>query len=327
MGPPRERKPGWLTKRLPDPQAMARMRSLLDGLHLNTICESANCPNIGECWAKATATFLILGERCTRRCGFCKVDTGRPLPPNPLEPLHVAEAVQALGLTHVVITSVSRDDIADGGAAHFAATIREIHRLCPQTAVEVLIPDYTDEAGGLSTVLAAKPAILGHNIETVAALHRRVRPRFRYERSLQVLAESRRLAPDIYTKSSIMVGLGETAEQVYGTLADLRRVDCDFVTIGQYLRPSAQHAHVVEYVHPTVFEQYRHKALELGFRYVASGPFVRSSFDAATALQAAGEQRFGAVAAKASPDAQSGAVAEPGNGEAASQRVVGEPEA
>ena len=280
------RKPAWLTKHLPDPQALARMRALLGHLHLNTICESANCPNIGECWAKNTATFLILGTVCTRNCGFCDVQPGQPAPPAADEPEMVAAAVAALQLRHAVITSVSRDDLADGGSAHFAATIRQIRRQCPHTTVEVLIPDYQGDMESLQTTLAAHPDVLAHNIETVRRIHHSLRPRFSYDRSLDVLAASRRLAPQVRTKSSIMVGLGESATEVAESLADLRRVECDFVTIGQYLAPSAQHVPVVEYIHPDVFAQYKQMALEMGFRHVESGPFVRSSFEAATAVAA-----------------------------------------
>jgi lipoic acid synthetase len=282
------RKPNWLVKPLPDARALKRMRGLLSDLDLHTICESANCPNLGECWAKATATFLILGDVCTRHCGFCDVPAGRPAPLDAREPTRVAEAVRALGLAHVVITSVTRDDVPDGGAAHFAATITAIGKACPKTSVEVLIPDFSGDSECLATVLAAEPRILGHNIETVRSLHNRIRPRFDYEQSLGILAEAKRLAPFIYTKSSIMVGLGETQDDVIATLNDLRQVDCDFVTIGQYLQPSRKNVAVREYVAPATFDHYRHIAKELGFRYVASGPFVRSSYNAAAALETDG---------------------------------------
>ncbi|HEX6972739.1 MAG TPA: lipoyl synthase [Limnochordia bacterium] len=285
------RKPPWLTKRLPDPRVLNRMRSLLDGLGLHTICESASCPNIGECWAKQTATFLILGDVCTRRCGFCDVTTGRPGALDPFEPLHVARAVAALGLSHAVVTSVARDDLPDGGASHFAQTIRAIRRHNPSTTVEVLIPDFDGIAAHLETVLGARPDILAHNIETVPRLHRKVRPRFRYRRSLEVLAESKRRAPEVFTKSNLMVGLGESPAEVEEVMADLRAVDCDFLTIGQYLRPSEHHLPVVEYVHPDVFERYKARAEAMGFRHVAAGPFVRSSYDAASAMAAVGRAK------------------------------------
>jgi lipoic acid synthetase len=287
LNEPIRRKPLWLKKRLPDPQVLTQMRSLLDGLHLHTICESGNCPNLGECWAKSTATFLILGNRCTRHCGFCNVDSGRPEPLDAGEPEHVAQAVAALGLAHVVITSVTRDDITDGGAAHFAETIRQINYHSPGTSVEALVPDFAGDPEAIAAILAAKPAIFAHNIETVERLHGQMRPRFTYQRSLNVLEQAHRLAPKIYTKSSIMVGLGETPSDVIATMKDLYGVGCSFLTVGQYLQPSKRHTPVYEYVTPEQFEEYRLAALELGFRYVASGPFVRSSFDAADALRTA----------------------------------------
>ena len=289
--PVRPRKPDWLKKRIPDPQAMKEMRLLLDQLKLNTICEEAACPNIGECWAKKTATFLILGDICTRACGFCNVETGRPAPVDLAEPYHVARAVAHLGLAHVVITSVDRDDLPDKGSEQFAATIRAIHRMCPETTVEVLTSDFDGIDEHLMRVLDADPEIFAHNVETVPRLHRKVRPRFRYERSLKVLARAKELRPDIYTKSNIMVGLGETPEEVIEVMRDMRSAGCDFLTIGQYLQPSPEHLPVVEYVHPDLFEEYRRQAYALGFLHVASGPFVRSSFDAATALEVVGRRR------------------------------------
>ena len=284
----RPRKPDWLKKRIPDPRAMGEMRRLLDELKLNTICEEAGCPNIGECWGARTATFLILGEICTRACGFCDVVTGRPAPPDFAEPLRIAQAVEHLGLAHVVLTSPDRDDLPDKGAEHWAACIRAIQRRCPQTTVEALISDFDGIEEHLRTVLDANPVILAHNLETPRRLHRKVRPRFRYDRSLEVLARSKALRPDIFTKSNIMVGLGEREEEVVELMRDMRAVGTDFLTIGQYLQPSPKHLPVEEYVHPDVFARYKEIALELGFRYVASGPFVRSSFDAAAALAAIG---------------------------------------
>jgi len=289
--PARARKPDWLKKRIPDPRAMNEMRLLLDELKLNTICEEAGCPNIGECWAKRTATFLILGDICTRACGFCDVETGRPGAVDFAEPYHVAQAVKRLGLSHVVITSPDRDDLPDKGSGQFAATTRAIHRMCPGTTVEVLTSDFDGEEEHLVRVLEADPEIFAHNVETVPRLHRKVRPRFRYERSLQVLSRAKELRPDIYTKSNIMVGLGEQKDEVLQVMRDMRSAGCDFLTIGQYLQPSPKHLPVAEYVHPEVFEEYRAAALDLGFLYVASGPFVRSSFDAATALEAVGRRK------------------------------------
>lgn len=270
---------------------MNQMRSLLRELKLHTICESALCPNIGECWGERTATLLIMGDICTRRCGFCDVTTGRPLPLDPQEPERVAQAIRELGVRHAVITTVTRDDLPDGGAEHFARTIRAIHELCPGTTVEALISDFDGREDLLAVVLEARPEVLAHNLETVRRLHRKVRPRFRYERSLEVLAMSRRLAPDIWTKSNIMVGLGETEEEVIEMMRDLRAVDCDFLTIGQYLRPSDMHLPVKEYVRPETFRRYKQIAEELGFKYVFAGPFVRSSYQAGSALAALGPRR------------------------------------
>lgn len=290
LPPQHRRKPDWLKKRIPDPKVMKDMRQLLDGLKLSTICEEASCPNIGECWAKRTATFLILGEICTRACGFCDVETGRPGAVDLAEPLHVAEAVKTLGLAHAVITSPDRDDLPDKGSEQFAAVIRAIHRMTPHVTVEVLTSDFDGNDEHLIRVLDADPEIFAHNVETVPRLHRKVRPRFRYERSIGVLRRAKELRPDIYTKSNIMVGLGEMEDEVVQVMADMREAGCDFLTVGQYLQPSPKHLPVVEYVHPDQFEKYREVAMSLGFRHVASGPFVRSSFDAATALEAVGHR-------------------------------------
>lgn len=286
-----QRKPEWLKKQLPDGKAMKEMRTRLRELNLHTICESALCPNIGECWGERTATLMIMGEICTRRCGFCDVTTGRPVPLDPNEPENVAKAIADMGIEHAVITTVTRDDLPDGGAAHFAQTIEAVHRLCPGTTVEALISDFDAREDLLSIVLKARPEVLAHNLETVERLHRKVRPRFRYERSLEVLAISRRLAPDIWTKSNIMVGLGETEDEVIQMMRDLRAVDCDFLTIGQYLRPSDMHLPVREFVRPETFQRYKEVAEELGFKYVFSGPFVRSSYQAGSALAAVGPRR------------------------------------
>ena len=286
LAPVNQRKPAWLSKRLPDAQDLARMRQLLGRLHLHTICESASCPNLGECWRKNTATFLIMGDTCTRHCGFCNVPSGVPLALDEEEPKMVAEAVKLLGLRHAVITSVSRDDLSDAGAAHIAATITAIKTICPDVTVEVLVSDLAGQEDNLKVVLAAAPDVFAHNLETVRSLHRRLRPQYSYERSLQVLARSKQLAPDIRTKSSIMVGLGESDEDVLDSFTDLRVVDCDFLTIGQYLAPSKKHMPVKEYVHPSVFAHYKQQAEAMGFKHVASGPFVRSSYDAAAALAA-----------------------------------------
>lgn len=293
MGRALERKPDWLKKPIPDGRAMKRMRALLAQLRLNTICESGNCPNIGECWGEGTATFMILGNVCTRRCGFCDVTTGRPDAVDPHEPENVAEAIARLGIRHAVITMVNRDDLPDAGAAHIAATLRAVRRRNPDTTLEMLISELRGDEALIGTVLEAEPDVLAHNIETVRRLHRKVRPRFRYEQSLEVLAISKRLAPHVYTKSNIMVGLGETEEEVLELMRDLRTVGCDFLTIGQYLRPSEKHLPVEEFVRPEVFERYREEAERLGFLYVFSGPFVRSSYQAGSALQHVAARRCG----------------------------------
>lgn len=276
---------------MPDGKAMKEMRTRLRDLNLHTICEAALCPNIGECWGERTATLMIMGEICTRRCGFCDVTTGRPLPLDPDEPENVAKAIADMGLEHAVITTVTRDDLEDQGASHFAKTIEAVHRICPDTTVEALISDFDAREDLIGIVLEARPEVLAHNLETVERLHRKVRPRFRYERSLEVLAISRRLAPDIWTKSNIMVGLGETEEEVIQMMRDLRSVDCDFLTIGQYLRPSDMHLPVREFVKPETFRRYQEIAEDLGFKYVFSGPFVRSSYQAGSALKAVGVRR------------------------------------
>jgi len=259
---------------------------MLDELALATVCEEAECPNIGECFGQRTATFLILGRSCTRRCRFCAVEHGPPQPVNPEEPRHLVDAVQRLGLRHVVITSVTRDDLADGGAAHFAACIQAI-RSRTSAAVEVLVPDFQGNDASLRTVLAARPDVFGHNVEVVPRLYPQIRPQAKYLQSLQVLERARQLSPTVHTKSGLMVGVGEQELEVIQVMKDLRGVDCDFLTIGQYLRPSPQHYPVVEYVSPQTFEAYDQAARELGFRGVLSGPFVRSSYCADSLLASA----------------------------------------
>jgi lipoic acid synthetase len=293
--PPR-RHPDWIKARIPSGETYQEVRRLLHGLTLNTVCEQAHCPNLGECWDQRTATVMILGDTCTRACGFCAVKTGKPTVHDLDEPRRVAEAIGALGLDHVVITSVARDDLADGGAGIFAETIRRLRAACPGMGVEVLIPDFNGEAEPLRTVMAAGPDILNHNVETVARLQKPVRKRARYDRSLGVLARAKTYArelgaargagsapsatPAVHTKSSIMVGLGETRPELHQTFLDLRAVDCDILTIGQYLRPSAEHLPVERYYHPDEFAEMRDEALALGFRHVESGPLVRSSYHA-----------------------------------------------
>ena len=284
-GPDRPRHPEWIKARLPTGANYLELKSLVRGQTLNTVCEEAMCPNIGECWEQRTATVMILGDTCTRACGFCAVKTGRPDWDDDDEPRRVAEAVAVMGLEHVVVTSVCRDDMSDGGARIFAETIREMRRHSPATGVEVLIPDYLDAP--LRTVMTAAPDILNHNVETVERLQKPVRKRARYDRSLQVLADAKAMAREIagrpgtvHTKSSIMVGLGETREELSRTFVDLRAVDCDVLTLGQYLRPTAGHLPVERYVHPDEFIEMRKEGLALGFKHVESGPLVRSSYHA-----------------------------------------------
>jgi lipoic acid synthetase len=259
------------------------LKGLVRELGLHTVCEEARCPNVGECWKgdRATMTLMVLGEQCTRRCRFCAVATAdHPAPPDPAEPEHVGRAVAALALPYVVITSVDRDDLADGGAGHYARCIDAIRALSPGTVVETLIPDY--QGSDLATLLAARPDVLAHNVEVVDRLQRKIRdPRCSFERSLETLREAKRLAPGVLTKSSLMLGLGETAAEVEDALARLRAADVDLLTLGQYLRPTGRHAPVREYVPPERFAELRELGLSLGFAHVASGPLVRSSYKAA----------------------------------------------
>lgn len=279
------RKPPWLMTRLNDDGSILKMRRLLARHALHTVCESAMCPNVGQCFPKGTATFMILGNLCTRRCRFCAVGKGAPASLDPGEPRRVAEAVRALSLKHVVVTSVTRDDLPDGGAEHFARTIAEIRSQCSQATVEVLIPDFQGMQEHLRKVCAARPDIIGHNVETVPRLYPRVRPQAVYERSLNVLRLAA-LAEGMRAKSGLMVGLGEEANEVVQVLRDLREVGVEMITIGQYLRPSLSHLEVQRYVPPEEFEDYRRLAEQMGFPYVASGPLVRSSFNAEEALAA-----------------------------------------
>jgi len=254
------------------------IRRTMDSLGLHTICEEARCPNVWECWNNRTATFLILGDICTRRCHYCAVTTGRPLELDREEPLRVAQAVQALGLRHAVITSVNRDELEDGGAWIFAETIRHIRRLVPPCAVEVLIPDFEGSEAALAAVVAEKPDILNHNIETVRRLFPSIRPQGKYERSLTLLDRAKRMGA--WTKSGLIVGMGETNEEVRGVMRDLRAVGCEIMTIGQYLRPTKQHLPVTRYYHPDEFAAFKAEGLSLGFSHVESGPLVRSSYHA-----------------------------------------------
>ena len=278
------RKPDWLKIKITGDAANHRVEHILSDLRLNTICHEGNCPNRMECFHRHTATFLILGKNCTRHCRFCNVTKAAPEPADVTEPARVAQAVKALGLRHVVVTSVTRDDLPDGGAAHFAAAVRAIREQSPGTTVELLIPDLKGDEAALRTVVQAGPDILGHNIETVPRLYAAVRPLADYRRSLAVLENVKKAAPGILTKSSLMAGLGETPDEVAAVLRDLRLAGCDILTVGQYLAPSRQHYPVAEYVPPAVFDRYRALGYSLGFRFVASAPLVRSSYHADEAV-------------------------------------------
>ena len=279
--------PEWLRKPWPA-RYETRTQEILAALKLTTVCQSAECPNLGECWNRGAATFMILGESCTRACNFCAVKTGRGEPLEQLadEPERVAQATQALGLRHVVVTSVARDDLPDEGAEHFARVIRALKERCgPELVVEVLVPDFHAREECLLTVAQARPDVFNHNLETIERLHSPVRPQGNYRRSLDVLRAIERLAPNLTTKSGLMVGLGEQQAEVRGTLDDLRAAGCDILTIGQYLRPSPHHLPVAEYVHPEVFKAYERYALGIGFKAAACGPFVRSSYQAEQVLE------------------------------------------
>ena len=318
-----QRRPPWIKVRAPTSEAYRDLKRLMRAKSLHTVCEEAHCPNIGECWAHRTATFLILGDTCTRNCRFCNVATGRPAPPDPDEPLRVAQAVQAMGLKHAVITSVDRDDLDDGGAAAFAAVIRHIHQLQPGCTVEVLIPDFRGRIEPLRAVMDARPDILNHNVETVKRLFRAVQPQCRYEWSLAVLRNAKVLWPEaitgksledspsvteengrveigrgqpvagfflrkkprrgatgFFTKSGLMVGLGETVDEVLDVMRDLRGVDVDILTIGQYLQPTKAHVPIARYYTPEEFDAFRRQGEEMGFKWVESAPLVRSSYHA-----------------------------------------------
>lgn len=274
------KKPPWLKKRIPPFQDLQKVKSILDGADLHTVCEEARCPNLGECFSRGTSTFLILGKFCTRNCGFCAVEHGVPAAPDETEPEKVALAVQKMGLQYVVITSVTRDDLPNGGASLFAKTIQSIHTLDTKIKVEVLIPDFQGDPTSLNVVLRENPDVLNHNIETISRLYPDVRPQADYARSLHLLRKSKELYPYILTKSGLMLGLGETQEEVLELLRDLREAGCDLLTIGQYLQPRQDCLPVVRYVTPEEFEEHKRIGEEMGFRAVASGPFVRSSFHA-----------------------------------------------
>lgn len=274
------RLPEWFRQELPDMDKIQEMKGLFRSSRLHTVCESAHCPNMGKCWGQGVATFMILGDICTRACRFCAVKAGKPLAVDNEEPVHVAAAVQELNLRYVVITAVARDDIQDEGAEQFAQTIREIRKLMPQTKIEILIPDFSNKMESIKMVVAEKPEVISHNIETVKRLSSHVRPQAQYDRSLSVLANMKKLDPVIFTKSSIMLGLGETREEIIDVMSDLIAVKCDILTIGQYLSPSQlkRHLPVERFVSPEEFEEYKRIGKGMGFKHVMSGPLVRSSF-------------------------------------------------
>jgi lipoic acid synthetase len=277
---PREPKPEWLKVRAPGSPNYLRLREIMRGLKLNTVCEDAHCPNIGECWHHGTATFMILGDICTRACAYCAVAHGKPTSLDIDEPRRVAQAVKAMGLQYAVITSVDRDDLPDGGAAIFADTIRQIRVMTPDTRVEVLIPDFKGDVAALPAVLDARPDVLNHNTETVPRLYRLVRSGGKYTRTLELLDRARAYAPRIPTKTGVMVGLGEAHSELVEVFKDLRRIGVSILTIGQYLRPSLQHAVMTRYYHPDEFLDLKQIALGLGFVHVEAGPLVRSSYHA-----------------------------------------------
>ncbi len=276
-----DRKPDWIKVRIPKNPVFFSTKSLISDLRLNTVCESAECPNRWECWSQGTATFMIAGERCTRACGFCAVSTLKPNPLEGDEPERVAEAVKRMDLKHIVITAVARDDLQDGGAAHFARVINRVREVRPEMIIEVLVPDFNGRREDIRNVTEAMPHIFNHNLETVERLTPVVRHRAQYRRSLEVLRTAKELDPETVTKSGIMLGLGETEIEIFQTMDDLREVGCGVLTMGQYLRPSPQHLPVVEYVEPSHFEYLGEIARGKGFDYVASGPLVRSSYKAA----------------------------------------------
>mgnify|MGYP005848825507 FL=1 len=278
-------KPPWLRRKIPSGATYQEVRRLLKDTQLHTVCQEACCPNLGECFSRGTATFLILGDRCTRHCRFCAVAHGPAKPLDPGEPSRVAEAVHAMKLRYVVVTSVTRDDLRDGGATVFAQTIRKIREKSPETKVEVLIPDFHGDLQALKTVLAGRPDVLNHNVETVPRLYDSVRPGADYRRSIDLLRKARQIDPSVPTKSGLMLGLGERPDEVVQVLKDLLGAGCRILTLGQYLQPSARHLPVERFVPPEEFEQWRQSALAMGFQEVASGPFVRSSYHAHEAYQ------------------------------------------
>lgn len=283
-----KRKPEWLKVKIDNPKNLTHVNTLIRSLNLNTVCEGANCPNRMECFSKKTATFMILGSVCSRHCRFCKIESGNLLPPDIDEPNRVAQAVKSLGLKHAVITSVTRDDLSDGGAMIFAMTIEAIKREAPDTVIEVLIPDFKGDLEALKVVMNTKPHIINHNIETVSALYEAVRPEANYAQSLKLLERVKAYDPSIFSKSGFMLGLGESEEGVYDLIRDLKASNVDILTIGQYLPPSDLHAPLVEYIHPDQFKTYGEYAKSIGISAVASAPLVRSSYNAMETFEGIG---------------------------------------
>ncbi len=274
------KKPFWLKVKAPQGKIFDQTKNLLDDLNITTVCEEASCPNIGNCWSKKHATMMIMGNICTRACSFCNVATGKPYKLDLSEPIRVAKSVARLNLNHVVITSVDRDDLYDGGADHFVATISDIRKYSPNTSIEILTPDFLKKDGALEKVIKAKPDVFNHNLETVPRLYPSVRPGARYFHSLSLLAKVKEVDPNIFTKSGIMVGLGESQNEIYQVMDDMRSADIDFLTIGQYLQPTIKHHKVEKFVHPDEFDKYKKVALSKGFLLASSSPFTRSSFHA-----------------------------------------------
>ena len=274
------KKPFWLKVKAPQGKIFDQTKDLLDDLNITTVCEEASCPNIGNCWSKKHATMMIMGDICTRACSFCNVATGKPNKLDLSEPIRVAKSVARLNLNHVVITSVDRDDLYDGGADHFVATITDIRKYSPNTSIEILTPDFLKKDGALEKVINAKPDVFNHNLETVPRLYPSVRPGARYFHSLSLLDKVKEVDPNIFTKSGIMVGLGESQNEIYQVMDDMRSADIDFLTIGQYLQPTIKHHKVEKFVHPDEFDKYKKVALSKGFLLVSSSPFTRSSFHA-----------------------------------------------
>lgn len=282
------RKPSWLKVKAPGGGNYLRLKQLMRDLDLHTVCEEAHCPNVGECWEHGTATFMILGDVCTRNCAYCAVAHGRPPKFDPAEPSRVAEAAKAMSLQHLVITSVDRDDLPDFGAWAFAETIRQVHEAVPGCSVEVLVPDFQGNEDSIRSVLEARPEIYNHNTETVPRLYKKARPGGRYERVLEIFRVAKRIAPDIPTKTGIILGMGETNEEVLQTMRELRTVDVDILTLGQYLKPSDDHIALDRYVTPEEFTMFREEGKKMGFKHVEAGPLVRSSYHAWEQVQAAG---------------------------------------